>query len=485
MSKRRDITEKVQQTMKQTIRTGQSEQDEQLKKIKEARSHEGVPPMQQILRLLNGSKFSYSKAGKNVCYSNAGTNALFSSPQFSSFMAALPASHGVLGQLQVLSRAPPKLLCNLMELRKRLADLVFEAKKFRDEEGKQQDASEWIITLCEGISKELKGDLKYQFEAMFKIEIKVTYECHIEGHIDVKPLEEHMWLQLPVVCSLTQQHLNSLDDVLRNYFTKEKVKKHCHVCSSNKSWKQLSLPTLPEVLLIQYMRFISADGKKLDHKIAAGTLLTVNNIDYELTGVLVHEGSSMENGHYYTITRCCVSQNSYLLNDFDMPKQITAQQLAKYTSNAYMLVFCKKTNPTEAPPPLEPINITQNIPQQDTATNPIGEEMTAPATPAPNPVPYTYKFTSKDSEYILLREKIISISAIPTKDQTDQQKKLLAILQNKERNIRQNFSHLEKFLKPNNTSPYTSVTGRGRQLLNVKKLTKLGRLHRGVHKLRR
>ena len=81
---------------------------------------------------------------------------------------------------------------------------------------------------------------------------------------------------------------------------------------------------------------------KLEHSIVAGTLLKLENISYELTGVLIHKGHSFTSGHYQTITRCCVSGNSFLCNDDNNPRKISTQELSNYINMAYMLVYQRK-----------------------------------------------------------------------------------------------------------------------------------------------
>ena len=67
--------------------------------LEEERRQAGLPPVQQVLRLLNSSH--------TVCYANGGTNALLSSPDVNQFLAALPPSQGLLGVIRGLACAQP------------------------------------------------------------------------------------------------------------------------------------------------------------------------------------------------------------------------------------------------------------------------------------------------------------------------------------------------------------------------------------------
>ena len=147
-------------------------------------------------------------------------------------------------------------------LRRHVVNRVPAAKEFLNER-RQQDASEWFLTLNEAIAEELPHGLREQFWALFQFNIKVTYECCSNGHIEQKPAEEHTCLQLPVLDMDTNEPLTSLEDALDNYFRKERMPKSCLYCQAGECWKQLSLPVLPKVFLVQYKRF--SYGKKLRH----------------------------------------------------------------------------------------------------------------------------------------------------------------------------------------------------------------------------
>ena len=226
------------------------------KELERARKQVGLPPKQLLLQLENSSK--------TACYSNSGTNLLMSSPRISQFLAELPSRLGLLEIVRGLACNQPYKVSSLTGLRECVARLVPVGEQFL--QPTQQDASEWLLILKEAIKKELPPVLSDQFVNMLKIGIEVQYQCSSCGYQDQKLAEEHMALQLPVVDSSTQQPLDSLAALLNNYFAMEEVEKRCHACYFDKSWKQLSLGLLPEVLLIQYMRF-TGDGRKLGHNI--------------------------------------------------------------------------------------------------------------------------------------------------------------------------------------------------------------------------
>ena len=67
------------------------------------------------------------------------------------------------------------------------------------------------------------------------------------------------------------------------------------------------------------------------------------NVMYELTGIVVHEGASINSGHYYSITHCWDNGDAFKLNDLKK-KELRNYQLDIERGKAYMLVFNKKPN---------------------------------------------------------------------------------------------------------------------------------------------
>ena len=69
---------------------------------------------------------------------------------------------------------------------------------------------------------------------------------------------------------------------------------------------------------MQYVHF-SNERRKLKHSITANTLLKIQNIEYELTSVLVYVGEKRNCGHYFMITLCVKTNQAYMLDDDKEP----------------------------------------------------------------------------------------------------------------------------------------------------------------------
>ena len=420
------------------------------KELERARKQVGLPPKQPLLQLENSSK--------TACYSNSGTNLLLSSPRISRFLAGLLDcwTVGLLGIVRGLARNKPNKVSSLTGLRECVARLVAEGEQFL--QPTQQDASEWLLILKEAIEKELPSELGNHFANMLKIGIEVQYKCSTCGYQDQNVPEEHMALQLPVVDSSTQRPLDSLPALLANYFATEEVEKRCHACYFDKSQKQSSLGQLPEVLLIQYMRF-RGDGRKLCHNIQAGCMLKMNGVDYRLTGVLVHQGATRQSGHYYSITICSETGRFFRCNDNEIPKLLSKDQFFSELMSCTMLMYEKQTVPEPNHPSVmeastsnckrksseQPITGIPNkvapVQEQD------DEEDSYPELPSPGYVPLRSAAADQNpggqvSENLAIEEELLNlkgeislIAGIPAKERNPEQKKKLRCLKLKEKKI--------------------------------------------------
>ena len=140
----------------------------------------------------------------------------------------------------------------------RLTMLVPAAAAFNNTQ-QQQDGTEWIITLIEAIGNELEGHLKAEWEDLFKVEVIEHYECTNNSHKENKQVPAATSLQLPIVHVETGEPLTSLKEILLSYFGQEQLDKRCF-CGATTCWKHLRLARHPTLLLLQYKRFVHADG---------------------------------------------------------------------------------------------------------------------------------------------------------------------------------------------------------------------------------
>ena len=251
----------------------------------------------------------------NVCYANAGTNALLSSPFVTRFLFSLPNNNVQLNTVRKLARNQPNQITNLTELRGIVAQ---NTNKDFNQDNRQQDVCEWIEDLQNTIETKLKGDLQKDFSDFFQMESTITFKCYQNHKSQIK--EVNQMLRLPLMDE-KENHLNSIDAILQDYFQEQRIERNCHTCDSVSALKSQKITTYPQVLVLQYKRFTREEYKIAD-QIICGTSLKLGNASYKLTGIVVHVGSSMRVGHYYAITCCWETGKAYKLNDAQVPKTL-------------------------------------------------------------------------------------------------------------------------------------------------------------------
>ena len=92
--------------------------------------------------------------------------------------------------------------------------------------------------------------------------------------------------------------------------------------------------------MVHFNRF-NQDGK-IGDEIGGSATLPINGRVYHLTGVLVHDGPSVNSGHYFCdVISPPYSQTgvAYRCNDSDYPEQISSEMLGTSFKTAYMQIY--------------------------------------------------------------------------------------------------------------------------------------------------
>ena len=137
--------------------------------------------------------------------------------------------------------------------------------------------------------------------------------------------------------------IKSLNDSVDKLFKEEIIAKICEQYNRERSIRREKITGNPEVLVVQYMRF-NTKGNKIGHDIFSHNWLKLNNVMYQLTGIVRHIGETMNSGHYYSITYCWENGNAFKLNDSALPEILNTDDFDTEREEAYMLVFCKRFN---------------------------------------------------------------------------------------------------------------------------------------------
>ena len=103
--------------------------------------------------------------------------------------------------------------------------------------------------------------------------------------------------------------------------------------------------------MVHFNRF-NQDGK-IGDEIGGSATLPINGRVYHLTGVLVHDGPSVNRGHYFCdVISPPYSQTgvAYRCNDSDYPEQISSEMLGTSFKTAYMQIYVLSDELPTSPP---------------------------------------------------------------------------------------------------------------------------------------
>ncbi|CAA2960369.1 ubiquitin carboxyl-terminal hydrolase 25 [Olea europaea subsp. europaea] len=155
--------------------------------------------------------------------------------------------------------------------------------------------------------------------------------------------------------SLDVLHSGSLKDALQRFFQPEVLdgnnKYQCDNCKKLvAARKQMSILQAPNVLVIQFKRFESMFGGKIDKPIAFEETLVLSNYvckasqdphpEYNLFGTIVHSGFSPDSGHYYAYIKDALG-HWYCCND----SYVSHSTLREVLSEKVYILFFSRIKP--------------------------------------------------------------------------------------------------------------------------------------------
>ncbi len=126
---------------------------------------------------------------------------------------------------------------------------------------------------------------------------------------------------------------HSITTLINYYIMPEKLcggdQYHCDKCNTFTDGEKETLIIEPPSSLILTIKCFSFDMKlerknKLLHSVRLENIITLNNISYELYAAVIHYGSNIDYGHYYTFGKD--GDNWFKFNDCSVTK-ITSELL--------------------------------------------------------------------------------------------------------------------------------------------------------------
>jgi len=228
--------------------------------------------------------------------------------------------------------------------------------------GRQQDAHEFLrlllanmqesCALAHGFS-ETSTDRRLETSAIMQLfggVIESRLECGLDSCLAVqKKFEPFMDIALHVADS----SVRSVEDALQVYLSKERLDEDnqwsCSTCGKHsRAIRELRLHLLPNHLVLHLKRFgFGKHGQKLDKHLAFEREIDlarfVQNRDgesckYVLSSVVVHEGASLNFGHYIAFVRA--PNGIWYEMDDELVRRTKFSEVKK--QNAYLLFFTRE-----------------------------------------------------------------------------------------------------------------------------------------------
>ena len=212
---------------------------------------------------------------------------------------------------------------------------------------RQEDVHEFILKILEHFDEELTFIAEvFNLPDVFNILLRSTTTCQLCSYTGV--LQEYLWLlSLHFPLGFAQEAPSSQEfdiySLMNTYFNLEMLTEHpCSQCGlAGGTGKKLDIIQSPQVLLIHISRFDSA-LEKIDNFVNFTSELSTDYfisgdgqiLTYKLTGLIIHGGSSIANGHYFAFV---LNQGIWYKADDMEIMQVTWQRVSRV--KAYILVY--------------------------------------------------------------------------------------------------------------------------------------------------
>ena len=334
-------------------------------------------PLNYSLRDLNKKKYLGLKNFGSTCYINALFQQLFMIPtffidifknfDFFNKFSSTKLSQITLFEIQI---AFANLLKSIMYYYPPFNFIKTFKSAFNEEPIKlnvQQDTHEFLSILCEKIEKEAKiffnkeNFLENSFKGILTNEI-----ISLESEYPYNSKTEEPFYSL----TLDIKNFNNLEDALNAYikeeildgenkFFVEKYGKKIRIKKRN-SLKRIGNELIIHLkrfefdfntfinnklndylkfpLVLNLKKYLSEEKKKLNND---------KNMEYILTGILIHTGNNLQFGHYYSLIKTYNNNTDsyvwYKFNDIDINEiDINKELESNYYTNAYLLFYTQK-----------------------------------------------------------------------------------------------------------------------------------------------
>eukprot|EP01125_Pyxidicula_operculata_P019665 TRINITY_DN713_c0_g1_i2.p2 TRINITY_DN713_c0_g1~~TRINITY_DN713_c0_g1_i2.p2 ORF type:complete len:627 (-),score=87.63 TRINITY_DN713_c0_g1_i2:10-1890(-) len=248
--------------------------------------------------------------------------------------------------------------------------------------GRQEDAHEFLRFLVSGMQsnetsqsapKKALSQANKQNALVSNSDIFSIFGGYLRSEVHCLQCDYRSWtFEEFLDLSLEIERCNTLEKCFQHFTISETLEKsNAYACSKckkkTKATKQFTIHTPPNVLVVHLKRFsiLSRHGYKNSKKVQypatfdlapflsssfPKTENSVKKCEYQLYGVLVHQGHSLHSGHYYSLISA-PNKFWYTMNDESVRQSSIKDAL---NQNAYVL-FYHRINLPEVKPQQQPI----------------------------------------------------------------------------------------------------------------------------------
>ncbi len=206
-----------------------------------------------------------------------------------------------------------------------------EPKNFKT--NTQHDSLEFFDAILDSLRYECEVMNKSEiFEKYFGFELEHRISCQNCSYSSSEK-RNHFALILNITDVTCQ-----LNGLLENYFEEKYISDFKCICGNSGIHEIICLRNLPMFFNIKISRFTN-------HLTKIMTLLkyqediVIMNTPYALSGVLIHQGSSIQCGHYYSYVK--LESRWFIVNDSAI-EETTFEELVEFKETTCMLVYEQK-----------------------------------------------------------------------------------------------------------------------------------------------
>eukprot|EP01130_Rhizamoeba_saxonica_P018447 TRINITY_DN9238_c0_g1_i1.p1 TRINITY_DN9238_c0_g1~~TRINITY_DN9238_c0_g1_i1.p1 ORF type:complete len:482 (-),score=72.62 TRINITY_DN9238_c0_g1_i1:435-1880(-) len=233
--------------------------------------------------------------------------------------------------------------------------------------GRQEDSHEFLRFFIEGLNESSRLQHGLEKEEEYKTPIFSVLGGFLRSQVKCQKCKHNsntydMFMDLAL-----ELKGKSLEQCLRDFTKQEKLSRDnqykCEKCQQlSQATKRFTIHSAPVVLTIQLKRFsfsgfggMTRRGGKIKKNVQYQHRLNLtrymsdesvedsSNFMYNLYGVLVHQGTSSNSGHYYSYVKA-PNGNWYQMND-DSVRQVKSNEVLR--QNAYMLFYSRDYEPND------------------------------------------------------------------------------------------------------------------------------------------